>query len=206
MSLMHSSSQVGILESTSTSLVARVMAQDQSAWKRFVELYGPVVFQWCRRARLGYHDAADVVQEVFAAVAAHIRDYQPQRAHGSLRSWLWTITRNKVRDHQRRRSAHIQAQGGTAAQEQVAQVPEPPSESAAPQDTGQTVLVQRALELLRAEFEERTYRAFWRMAIEQRSAAEVAAELGMTSRAVRQAKYRVLFRLRQELEGWMAGG
>jgi RNA polymerase sigma-70 factor, ECF subfamily len=190
------------LESTSTSLVARVMARDRSAWERFVELYGPTVFQWCRRAGLTFHDAADVVQEVFAAVAAHIQDFQPQRSQGSFRSWLWTITRNKVRDHHRRLAAHVQARGGTAAQQQAAQIPEPQSESEDRPDTGQAILVQRALELLRSEFEERTYQAFWRMAVERRSAAEVAAELGMTSRAVRQAKYRVLCRLRQELDGW----
>lgn len=198
-----STSQAASLESTSTSLVARVMAHDPSAWERFVKLYGPSVFQWCRRAGLSFHDAADVVQEVFAAVAAHIQDFHPQRAQGSFRSWLWTITRNKVRDHHRRLAAHIPAQGGTAAQQQAAQIPEPLSESAARPDTGQAVLIQRALELLRAEFEERTYQAFWRMAVEHRSAAEVAAELGMTNRAVRQAKYRVLCRLRQELDGWL---
>lgn len=85
----------------------------------------------------------------------------------------------------------------------MAQIPEPLSESAERPDTGQAFLVQRALELLRAEFEERTYQAFWRMAIEHHSTAEVAAELGMTNRAVRQAKYRVLCRLRQELHGWL---
>ncbi len=204
MNLMNSSpSNVASLESTSTSLVARVLAQDRSAWERFVRLYGPAVFQWSRRTGLSYHDAADVVQEVFVAVAAHIGDFHPQREHGSFRSWLWTITRNKVHDHHRRRLAHVQAQGGTAALEQVAQIPELLSDSSVQPDTGQAVLVQRALELLRAEFEERTYQAFWRTAIEHRSAAEVAAELGMTNQAVRQAKYRVLCRLRQELDGWM---
>lgn len=99
-----------------------------------MELYGPAVFQWCRRASLSYHDAADVVQEVFAAVATHIGDYQPQRADGRFRSRLWTVTRNKVRDLQRRRLAHVQAQGGTAAQEQLAQIPESLSESAVRQE------------------------------------------------------------------------
>ena len=201
---MNSSpSNVASLETTSTSLVARVRAQDRFAWERFVKLYGPAVFQWCRRAGLSFHDAADVVQDVFAAVAAHIGDFQPQREHGSFRSWLWTITRNKVRDHHRRRLAHVPAQGGTAALEQVAQIPELLSDSAVQPDTGQAVVVQRALELLRAEFEQRTYQAFWRTAIEHRSAAEAAVELGMTNQAVRQAKYRVLCRLRQELDGWM---
>jgi RNA polymerase sigma-70 factor (ECF subfamily) len=189
------------LGSTSSSLVARVRALDRSAWHRFVGLYGPAVFQWARHAGLSFHDAADIVQEVLAAVVAHLADFRPQHAHGTFRGWLWTITRNKIRDYHRQRASHIPAQGGSAAQQQVAQVPEPPSESAERQQTGQAVLVQRALEFLHAEFEEQTWQAFWRMAVDERSAAEVATELGMTSRAVRQAKYRVVRRLRQELEG-----
>jgi RNA polymerase sigma-70 factor (ECF subfamily) len=49
------------------------------------------------------------------------------------------------------------------------------------------------------EFEERTWQAFWRTAVDGRSAADVGAELGMTPGAVRVAKSRVLHRLREEL-------
>jgi RNA polymerase sigma-70 factor (ECF subfamily) len=42
-------------------------------------------------------------------------------------------------------------------------------------------------------------RAFWRTAVDGQSAAETAAELGMSVPAVRMAKSRVLHRLRQEM-------
>ena len=60
-------------------------------------------------------------------------------------------------------------------------------------------LFDRALELIRCEFEERTWQAFWLTAVEDRPAGEVALELGMTPGAVRVAKSRVLRRLREEL-------
>jgi Sigma-70, region 4 len=41
--------------------------------------------------------------------------------------------------------------------------------------------------------------AFWRVVIDERSPAEVAAELGITANAVRQAKSRVLRRLKEEM-------
>jgi RNA polymerase sigma-70 factor (ECF subfamily) len=63
------------------------------------------------------------------------------------------------------------------------------------------VAERRAIELIRAEFEDRTWRAFWLTAVEGRMAAEVGVELGMAKGAVRQAKYRVLRRLREELDG-----
>ena len=57
----------------------------------------------------------------------------------------------------------------------------------------------RALALIRGEFEERTWGAFWRTAVEGRAAKDVGAELGLSAGAVRVAKSRVLHRLREEL-------
>ena len=51
----------------------------------------------------------------------------------------------------------------------------------------------------RAEFEERTWQAFWRVTVEGQDTAEVAAQLGISANGVRQAKSRVLRRLREEL-------
>jgi RNA polymerase sigma-70 factor (ECF subfamily) len=55
------------------------------------------------------------------------------------------------------------------------------------------------LDLVRGEFENRTWEAFWRTAVEDRPARDVADELGMSVLAVYKAKSRVLRRLRQEL-------
>jgi DNA-directed RNA polymerase specialized sigma24 family protein len=51
-----------------------------------------------------------------------------------------------------------------------------------------------------AVFEDRTFQAFWRVAVDGRSAEEVAEELGMKVGAVYTAKSRVLNRLREEFE------
>ncbi len=56
-----------------------------------------------------------------------------------------------------------------------------------------------ALEQVRLQFEERTWQAFWKVAMEDRPAADVAAELGLSVTSVRQAKSRVLRRLKEEL-------
>ena len=68
-------------------------------------------------------------------------------------------------------------------------------------DASSADLVRRGLDLIRAEFEPHTWQAFWQLAVEDRSVDEIARELGMQKPAVRQAKYRVLRRLRQELDG-----
>ena len=63
------------------------------------------------------------------------------------------------------------------------------------------LLVNEALSLIQAEFQERTWTAFWRTAADGVPTDAVAEELGMTPAGVRKAKSRVLGRLRHELEG-----
>jgi RNA polymerase sigma-70 factor (ECF subfamily) len=94
--------------------------------------------------------------------------------------------------------------GGTDAQIQFADHPDAISEiDDAEPDTVQTrrLLLHRALELVKADFHETTWEAFVRITLQGRSIPEVAAELGLTDNAVRQAKFRVLRRLREELDG-----
>ena len=57
----------------------------------------------------------------------------------------------------------------------------------------------RALDLVRAEFEGRTWQMFWRSAVDGHAVAAIARDLGASAAAVRQAKSRVLRRLKSEL-------
>lgn len=189
-------------DSTSTTLLERVKAKQPEAWRRLVRLYGPVLYVWCRQSGLQPEDAADVVQEVFLAVATHLEGFRHDRPGATFRGWLWVIARNKIHDHFRRRAGRAQAQGGTTAQEQLAQLPDhpPDSSSSASGRRCPDGVEHSALELIRGEFEDRTWRVFLRATIDGHSAAQIAADTGMTKRAVRQAKYRVLRRLRRELD------
>jgi len=164
------------------------------------DLYGPYIYRWCRRAGLQQADAADIAQEVFRTVAAKIADFQSGRP-GGLQAWLQVITRNKIGDHLRRRRGQAQGQGGTAAQDQLQQVADSlDSLSAADVVAQDNLLPHRALSLVRSEFADRTWQAFWLVLAEERSPAEVARQLGMSLAAVYMAKSRVLCRLRQELD------
>jgi RNA polymerase sigma-70 factor (ECF subfamily) len=185
---------------TARSLLDRARARDQGAWERMVELYAPLVLHWCRGSGLRDDDAADVFQEVFQAVAAHLSAFRRDRSGDTFRGWLRTITRNKVNDHFRRCEREPAGVGGSEANEMLAQVPEAllPEESAPP-DEAEGVWLHRALEMIRGDFEARTWEAFWQTAVEGRAAADVAADLAMTPGAVRVAKSRVLHRLRADL-------
>src|SRR5207237_680601 len=76
--------------STSMTLVERVRSRAPGAWERLSFLYGPLVCGWARRAGLRTEDAADVVQEVFLAVARNLAGFHHE-AGDTFRGWLWTI-------------------------------------------------------------------------------------------------------------------
>jgi len=183
--------------STSLSLLERVRGEDPEAWRRFVHLYSPLVYSWVRRATLDTEDVADVLQEVWHAVAANVGRLEHSPGKGALRAWLWTVTRNKIRDLFRARQHRPEAVGGSDIQERLLNLPEPPSDT----ESNDGEFLWRALELIRGDFEERTWQAFWRTTMEERTATEAAVELGMSADAIYQAKSRVLRRLREELSG-----
>jgi RNA polymerase sigma-70 factor (ECF subfamily) len=185
---------------TSRSLLEQVKADNPGAWERLVALYAPLVYSWCRHWELQDQDVADICQEVFQAVVMHIGTFRKERKGDTFRGWLHTILRNKVHDHFRRLGRQGQGVGGTDAQRRFAQLPVPQAEED-DQDTGveERALFHRALQMVRGEFEERTWQAFWQTVIDGRAAKDVAADLGMSPGAVRVAKSRVLHRLREEL-------
>jgi len=186
---------------TSSSLLDRVKADEAGAWDRLVALYAPLLYHWCRRFHLQEEDLADVFQEVFKTLVVHIGQFRRVRQNDTFRGWLWTITRSKVLDHLRKQNRQAPGGGGRETVGDLSQIPAPESipESDPEEAEAMRGLFLRGLDLIRGEFEERTWKAFWRTAVEGRAPKEVATEMSMTSGAVRVAKSRVLQRLREEL-------
>ena len=144
------------------SLLERIRSRDQQAWSRFVALYGPLVYGWCRGWGMQQTDAQDVVQEVFGAVAGGIDGFRKDRASDTFRGWLWTIARNKATTHFSQQSRRPQAVGGTDLHARLAEIPDRCPDEAANSQTSdeKTSLVHRAINVIRADFQERTWRAF----------------------------------------------
>ncbi len=195
------------LPSVSTSLLVRVQAMEPDAWARLVAVFSPIVYRWARQANLNGDDAADVVQDVFAAVARRIENFERKKESASFRSWLATIARNRIRDFFRNQQKHPQGLGGTVAMERFQAIPEsltPETEdvldaSISVEDLNESV-PKRVLDLVRRECEEKTWRAFWSTTVEGDSAGDVADRLGMNIAGVYQAKTRILRRIRQRLD------
>lgn len=193
------------VDSTSTRLLARLGRDEPEAWRQLVRLYGPVVRYWVRRAGLNSADLADVFQEVFLAVSRNIAGFRRQDGQAKFRAWLKTVTQSKIQDHFRRKGRQPAAFGGSTALLRLGDVPaagqddESDNDDAALAHSEDAFLTHRTLHLVKQEFAENTWQAFYRTAVDGRTSQEAATELGMTALAVRKAKSRVLQRLREAM-------
>lgn len=185
--------------STSVSLLERLRQPgDDAAWGRLVRLYTPLLYYWLRRAGAQQDDAADVVQDVFLLLMKKLPGFRYDKG-GSFRSWLRAVTLNKLRDLQKKPGpdllgSAVRELDGRAAADDVALFAE---------DEYRRHLAARALELAQSEFQPATWKACWEHVVKGRPAPEVARELGTTPGAVYAAAFRVLGRLRRELDGLM---
>jgi len=185
------------MNTTPVSLLERVrMPSDQDAWGRFVQLYTPLIFCWARRCGLQADDAADLTQEVFTTLFQKLPDFAYDR-HKSFRAWLRTVTLNHWRDRQRRLATRPLPGNGALLDE----VEAPGDAMLLEEAEYRQHLVSRALQIMRADFQPATWRAFWEHGVVGRPADEVAAEVGLSVAAVYGARFRVLARLRKELQG-----
>jgi RNA polymerase sigma-70 factor (ECF subfamily) len=188
---------------TSINLLNRVVSGDDKAWVRLVDIYSALIYSKCRGSGLNEQDAADVLQHVFISIHRAIPKFRQDGQGQGFRRWLRTITRNTITDHFRRRAKRPgDAGGGTDVLLGLQNLPDPFGEetSLSLADNAIGLMLRRSVESIRDDYENRTWQAFWRTAVDGERAVDVAGDLGMKPSTVRQAKSKILIRLRMELE------
>ena len=182
---------------TPASLLERLKRTDnQDAWRRFVQLYMPLIYRWASQAGLGENEASDLVQEVFLVLLEKLRDFQYD-GRRSFRAWLKTVTLNKWRELARQRSPGRR----TVAVNDLPDAECPDRSELFEETEYRQHLVSCAVQIVQADFEPATWKAWCAFVVEGRPAKDVAAELGLSVNAVYLAKGRVLAQLREELRG-----
>jgi RNA polymerase sigma factor (sigma-70 family) len=185
---------------TSTTLLGRLalFPLDQAAWEEFVERYGPLVVNWCRRWGAQEADALDVTQVVLSKLAVQMRRfaYDPSR---SFRTWLHTVALNAWRDSldARRpdtasgRSETLELLRGLEARDDLVRRLDQQYD---------LELLEEASRRVRCRVQPRTWSAYELTAVGGVSGAEAAARLGMSIGSVFMAKANVLRMLREEIQ------
>ena len=184
---------------TRASLVFRLRdSQDHEAWVEFVEIYEPVIYRQLRKCGLQDADARELMQEFFIAVSRRIEHWELAKERGSFRGWLRRVTRNLVINWMRHGQRRMMAFGGQESQSLFVDIAADECPESIEFDTElRRSTFQRASESVRQEQSPKAWQAFWSTAIDGKTPAIVARELGMSVGAVRVAKCRVLARIKE---------
>jgi RNA polymerase sigma-70 factor (ECF subfamily) len=186
---------------TRASLLVQIRdGANHAAWQEFVNLYGPVVYGFARKRGLQDADAADLMQDVLRSVSSAIGRLDYDRKHGTFRGWLFTITRNKVFNFLSARRIRPQGSGDSTTNRLLDSQPDHGDGSDAWELEYQRRIASMAMDHIKAEFQENTWRAFWLTAVEGIAAPDAARQLRMSPGSIYVAKSRVLARLKDEVE------
>ena len=180
---------------TRESLLAKLSSpQSDEGWGEFATIYRPLVYRVALAKGLQHADAEDLAQDVLSMIERSLNQFDPQR--GGFRSWLYQITRNLVVNHLTRRRGPI-GSGDSDIGHMLSQHPASDDQTATLfRLEYRRVRFQSAAAMVKSEFSEATWSAFWLTAVEMKSIADVARQLDKSEGAVRVARCRVLDRLR----------
>jgi RNA polymerase sigma factor (sigma-70 family) len=194
------------LETRATLLIRLRDASDQDAWRHFASIYTPLVYRYALKNGLQDADAADVAQETMCNVVRVIRSFEYDPSRGSFRGWLLTVVRNSLRKRYKRAQNQAIGSGDTGVQAMLQQSPDPQADSDEVWDREYELwLFHKVANLIKDEFQSKTWDAFWKTTVDGCEVASVAKELGMSPGAIYIAKSRVLSRIRtevQQIESW----
>lgn len=151
--------------------------------------YGPLMRYIIAPILQNPQDREDCLSEVSMRVWEKIGQFDGEK--GSFHAWLTAITRNTALNHARKAS-------GSSAEELSESTPSP---DPTPEET---LLKKERQEALKTALNRLSYKdrlLFYRKYYYRQSTAQIAAELGMTERAVEGKLYRVKKQLRKSLGG-----
>jgi RNA polymerase sigma factor (sigma-70 family) len=186
------------LSDTQTSLTLmerlRQFPWNTEAWERFVELYRPKIFGWCRAWGLQEADAEDVAQDVIAKLTQKMASFDYDRTR-CFRAWLKTITQHALSDLMASRCRAL----GDGAIPIVASLEARTDLEKRIEELFDRELLDLAIARVRERVAPVTWNAFRLTTFEEFSGAQASKFLGMPIASVFVAKHRVQKILKEEL-------
>lgn len=169
--------------------------RDELPWRRFVDVYMPLLYQYSVRNGLQDNDAQDVVQEVLVQVYRSFRTFQYNPERGRFRNWLRRITHQRILRLRLGQNSAVRGlgdgQGHMLCDTQQSKL------DAVWHDLLAMHLYRSARAIAKSEFDERIWAVFERVWEQGASPHDVAQNMGRKPEWVYYAKFRVLARLKQ---------
>ncbi|MBX3437255.1 MAG: sigma-70 family RNA polymerase sigma factor [Planctomycetaceae bacterium] len=179
---------------TRNSLILRVAeGGDAMSWEEFVAIYQPFLHNVVRRTGMNDHDACDIVQDVFLMLLRTLPRFEYRSERGRFRGWLKTIVQNMVVDRLRRKGRSREIPIGDEAVVELA-----PRTDDAWNREYRLQVARFAQEQVQSSSAEVTWLCFEEHVLKRRTAAEVAAQLGLSCGAVYMNASRTLARIREK--------
>jgi RNA polymerase sigma factor (sigma-70 family) len=190
---------------TRITLLSRLRdLEDHGSWQSFFDTYWKLIFKVARRAGLSEAEAHDVVQETVISIAKQMPGFRYDKAQGTFKSWLLTITHRRIHDHFRKR--HYHSGGRKIAREQRLDTPLAETQLAPASaleviwaEEWETHVLGAALERVKKEVKPLQFQMFHLHVVKGVKVEEVAERLGVKTAEVYWAKYRLGTKLKKEL-------
>jgi RNA polymerase sigma-70 factor, ECF subfamily len=177
---------------TQPSLVLRLRDHsDTSAWNEFVDVYSPLIYNFCRSKDMQSSDAADITQEVLLRISKAIQRFEYDHAKGLFRDWLARIVLNEIRRLMKRSTPLV------VSTEELDQ--EDGKFANSWNEQFQQHIFATALERSKVHFNEETWKMFEMSWLQKMEVEQVSQVLGVSIDRIYVARSRVLKRLRYEV-------
>jgi RNA polymerase sigma-70 factor, ECF subfamily len=179
----------------------RLAGGHDAALNELMARHAQPVFQFLCRMLGNEDDANDLAQETFLRVYRHRARF---KAGARFTTWLYTIAANLARNHHRWRARHpnisLDAESEATGQSIGEALPAAdPAPDGAAEATERAAAVRAEVERLPADMREVIILCEW----QDLSAAEAAAILGTTPKAIDNRLYRARNLLRERLKKWL---
>jgi RNA polymerase sigma-70 factor (ECF subfamily) len=194
------------LTATRTTLLQRLKNwQDQSSWQDFFDTYWKLIYSGALKAGLNEAEAQEVVQETMISVAKHMPTFEYDRAIGSFKAWLLTMTRWRITDQLRKRrrlAAHDSFDDTDADARMTGKMVDPVSEclDALWDAEWQKNLLDAAIDKVRRRLDPQKYQIFDFYVNKEWPSDDVAKAFGISIDQVYLAKHRVTEMITEEVK------
>jgi RNA polymerase sigma-70 factor, ECF subfamily len=168
----------------------------EESWRRFATRYSPIVYKWCRRAKLQEVDAEEVTCDVMTKIAKNMNSFVYDPKLG-FRNYLCVVTQNAVIDHRKRATRIPQSSGS-----EVNWVVAPEGLAQHLENEFDLEFEVEARKRVRNEVGEKQWDIFIMLTESTLSPAEIAQRVGMSRNAVDNIRYRMIQRLKEQIH-WM---